>query len=210
LAGIVAAGITIIGRSKQRATAITAVLAVMVLVGIPLFAAFLSYASVGRKNALDDNQETAAYRYDLVTEYMDEASEHFWFGWGLMQWPEIPGFESIDNHFLLLYLNHGVIAVTLLLGIIFVMMGRLIKHGMSRPFTEPGGSSLAFTLAAIYLMYLIAVATVSMAYQSCTVFFLITGLADAYLRTSTWDGDQGGGKTPIAVDSRLFKFKRVL
>ncbi|MFI3197965.1 MAG: O-antigen ligase family protein [Methylococcaceae bacterium] len=210
LAGIVAAGITIIGRSKKRATAITAVLAVMILVGIPLFAAFLSYASVGRKNALDDNQETAAYRYDLVTEYMDEASEHFWFGWGLMQWPEIPGFESIDNHFLLLYLNHGVIAVTLLLGIIFVMMGRLIKHGMSRPFSEPGGSSLAFTLAAIYLMYLIAVATVSMAYQSCTVFFLITGLADAYLRTSTWDGDQGGSKTPIAVDSRLFKFRRVL
>ena len=113
-------------------------------------------------------------------------------------------------NFLLLYLNHGVIAVGLLLGIIFVMMGRLITHGMSRPFTEPRGSSLSFTLAAVYLMYLIAVATVSMAYQSCTVFFLITGLADAYLRTSTGDGDQGGSKAKIATDTRRFKFRKVL
>ena len=210
LAGIVAAGIVIIGRSKKRVAAMTAVIAVMVFIGIPLLIAFLDYASVGRAHAADDNQETAAYRYELVTEYMDVANEKLWWGWGLMKWPEIHGFESIDNHFLLTYLNHGVIAVTLLFVIIFGMMGRLILHGMSRPMTEPKGSSLAFTLAAIFLMYLIAVATVAMMYQSCTVFFLITGLSDAYLRTSTWDGDQGGGKSRVAPDTRKFKFRKVL
>jgi hypothetical protein len=210
LAGIIAAGIVIIGRSKKRAAAMTAVLSVMVGVGIPLLIVFLNYASVGRANAADDNQETAAYRYELVTEYMDEASEHLWFGWGLMQWPEIHGFESIDNHFLLTYLNHGVIAVTLLLGLIFGMMGRLIIHGMSNPLSEPRGSSLAFTLAAIFLMYLIAVATVAMMYQSCTLFFIITGLSDAYLRTSRWDGDQGDGKTKTVPDTRKFKFRKVI
>ncbi len=211
LAGIIAAGIVIIGRSKKRAQAMAAVISIMSFVGIPLFIAFLDYASVGRKNAADENQETAAYRYELITEYMDEASEHFWFGWGLMRWPEIPGFESIDNHFLLTYLNHGVIAVMLLLFIIFGMMGRLIRHGMSRPFSEPRGSSLAFTLAAIFLMYLIAITTVGMMYQSCTLFFLITGLSEKYLRISTWDGNQrGGDKVRIAVDSRLFKFRKVL
>lgn len=210
LAGIVASGIVIIGRSKQRVAAIAAVVSVMIFIGIPLLAAFLSYASVGRANAVDDNQETAAYRYELVTEYMDVAKEHLWFGWGLMKWPEVPGFESIDNHFLLTYLNHGVIAVTLLLGIIFGMMWRLIRHGMSRPLAEPRGSSLAFTLAALFLMYLIAVATVAMMYQSCTIFFIITGLSDAYLRASTWDGDRGGGKTKIETDTRRFKFRKVL
>jgi hypothetical protein len=210
LAGIVASGIVIIGRSKKRAAAMTAVLSVMIFVGIPLLIAFLNYASVGRKNAVDDNQETAAYRYELITEYMDVAREHLWFGWGLMKWPEVPGFESIDNHFLLTYLNHGVIAVTLLLGIIFGMMWRLIKHGMSKPLAEPRGSSLAFTLAALFLMYLIAVATVAMMYQSSTLFFIITGLSDVYLRTSTWDGDQGGGKVRTTIDSRLFKFSKVL
>ena len=210
LAGIIAAGIVIIGRSKKRMAAMMAVIAVMVFVGIPLLIAFLKYASVGRANAVDDNQETAAYRYELVTEYMDIAHEKLWWGWGLMKWPVIRGFESIDNHFLLTYLNHGVIAVTLLLVIMFGMMGRLIIYGMSQPPTEPRGSSLAFTLAAIYLMYFIAVATVAMMYQSCTLFFLITGLSDAYLRTSTWDGDQGGGKVRIAPDTRKFKFQKVL
>jgi O-Antigen ligase len=210
LAGIVAAGIVIIGRSKQRVAAMSAVIGVMVFIGLPLLMAFLNYASVGRANAKDDNQETAAYRYELVTEYMDEASEHFWFGWGLMKWPEIPGFESIDNNFLLTYLNHGVITVTLLFVIIFSMMGRLIWHGMTRPMPEPRGSSLAFTLAAIFLMYLIAVATVAMLYQSCTMFFIITGLSDAYLRLSKWDGYQGTTKATIAPDTRKYKFKKVL
>jgi len=214
LAGIVAAGITIIGRSKQRVLAMTIVIVVMIFVGIPLLIAFLSYASVGRANAKDDNQETACYRYELVTEYMDEASQHLWFGWGLMKWPEIAGFESIDNHFLLTYLNHGVIAVTLLLGIIFGMMGRLIVHGMKQPFSEPRGSSLAFTLAAIFLMYLIAVATVAMMYQSCTLFFIVTGLSESYLRLSKWDGNQsfllGEGKSKIIVDTRKYKFRRVI
>ena len=210
LAGIVAAGIVIIGRSKKRVAAIKVVLSIMIFVGIPLLIAFLNYASVGRVHAADDNQETAAYRYELVTEYMDVAREKLWWGWGLMKWPEIHGFESIDNHFLLTYLNHGVVAVTLLFVIIFGMMGRLILHGMSRPPLEPKGSSLAFTLAAIYLMYFIAVATVAMMYQSCTLFFLITGLSDAYLRTSTWDGDQGGGKIKSAPDTRKFKFRKVL
>lgn len=210
LAGIVASGIVIIGRSKKRVAAMMAVLAVMVFIGLPLLAAFLSYASVGRKNAKDDNQETAAYRYELITEYMDVAGERLWWGWGLMKWPEVPGFESIDNHFLLTYLNHGVITLTLLLVLMFGMMTRLIIHGMSRPMTEPRGSSLAFSLAAIFLMYVIAVATVAMMNQSCTLFFIIVGLSDAYLRMSTWDGDQGSGKSKIEPDTRRFKFRKVL
>jgi hypothetical protein len=210
LAGFIAAGIVIIGRSKKRAASMTAVLSVLIIVGIPLLIAFLDYASVGRANALEVNQETAAYRYELIINYMDIAREHLWFGWGLMRWPEVPGSESIDNHFLLIYLNHGVIALTLLLGIIFGMMGRLIIHGMSRPFSEPRGSSLAFTLAAMYLMYLIAIATVAMMYQSSTLFFIITGLSDAYLRTSTWDGERGDGKIRIVPDTRKFKFRKVL
>ena len=209
LAGIVASGIVIIGRSKQRVAAMTAVLAVMVFVGVPLLIAFLNYASVGRHNAVDDNQETAAYRYELVAEYMDVAKEHLWFGWGLMKWPEVLGFESIDNHFLLTYLNHGVIVVSLLLGMIFVMMGRLIIYGMKQPLSEPRGSSLAFTLAAIFLMYFIAVATVAMMGQSCTMFFLILGLSDAYLRHSTWDGNSGKAETKT-LDTRLFRFRKVL
>ncbi len=212
LAGIIGATFVIIGRFKNRRLAMTIFLAGIIVVGIPALVAFLDYASIGRANALDPNQETACYRYELIELYMDIATEHLWFGWGLMNFPQVPGAESIDNNFLLVYLNHGIIAIFILLGIFFVMMVRLIRHGMAQPFAEPRGSSFAFTLAAIYLMYFIATATVAMMYQSGTVFFIITGLSDAYLRTSTWDGDQGNSnsKTKTAVDTRLFKFRRVI
>lgn len=212
LAGIVAAGIAIIGRSKQRVIAINIVLGVLILIGLPLLIAFLSWASVGRNNAKDENQETAAYRYDLVSEYMDVAAERFWFGWGLMKWPEVPGFESIDNHFLLTYLNHGIIALGILLLLMLGMMVMLLIHGFKRPFCTPPGSSLAFTLAAIFLMYFIAVATVAMMGQSCTLFFIMVGLSDAYLRTSRWDGDEGlqPGTAKEIIDQRKFKFRRVI
>jgi hypothetical protein len=57
---------------------------------------------------------------------------------------------------------------------------------------------------------LIAIATVAMMYQSATLFFIITGLSDAYLRTSTWDGERGDGKIGIVPDTRKFKFRKVL
>jgi hypothetical protein len=210
MASIIATGIVIIGRSKKRVMAMTAVVAVMIFVGIPLLIAFLEYASVGRVNAVDEHQETAAYRYELIAEYMHVANEKFWWGWGLMQWPVNRMFPSIDNHFLLTYLNYGIVAVSLLLGIIFGMMGRLIMHGMSQPLTESKGSSLAFTLAAIYLMYFIAVATVAMMYKSSTLFFLITRLSDAYLRNNNRDEQQSESKIKTIPVNRKFKFRKVL
>jgi hypothetical protein len=59
-------------------------------------------------------------------------------------------------------------------------------------------------------MYLVALSTVSMMYQSCTMFFIITGLAEGYLCHSTWDGNQGGSKQSSLKDNRLFKFRRVI
>ncbi len=210
LAGIVGAAVVIIGRFKNRSLALSVVLTVMIVVGVPALIGFLDYASVGRANALDANQETACYRYELIELYMDIAAQHMWFGWGLMNFPDVPGAESIDNNFLLVYLNHGLIAVSILLGIIFVMMVRLIRHGMSQPFAEPKGSSLAFTLAAIYLMYFIATATVAMMYQSGTMFFIIIGLSDAYLMSSNSDINPSGSKNQVIIDTRKFKFRRVI
>ena len=92
----------------------------------------------------------------------------------------------------------------------FGMMVRLIIHGMSNPVSEPKGSSLAFSLAGIYLMYFIADCTVSMQFQTSTLFFIITGLSDAYLRTSNWDGNSGIIKDKIEFDTRKFKFRKVL
>lgn len=208
LASLIAAGITFIGRSKKRTLAISALVFVILFIGIPAIIGFLNYASVGRENALTDNQETAAYRYELVVEYMDIANEQMWWGWGLTKWPKVPGMPSIDNYFLLLYLMHGFFAFSLFFGITTGMILRLLIYAMRRPSPEPRGSSLAFTLAAIYLGYFVAVATVYMGLQTVPLYFMITGWADTYIRTSTWDG---GRQTRRKLrDTRRYRFKRVL
>ena len=61
----------------------------------------------------------------------------------------------------------------------------------------------------IFLMYFISIITVAMMEQSCTLFFIVTGLSDAYLRTSTWDGNSGKKNTQI-TDTRRFRFQKVL
>lgn len=200
LAAFIAAGIPIIGRARQRVVAMSAVLTLLVVVGIPVVVGFLQWASVGRMHARTDNQETAAYRYELITEYLDIANLHLWFGWGMNQWPRVANMPSIDNFFLLLYLMHGIIACTVFLLIAVSMIVRLTTDGMRQPPSNPPGSCLAFTLASIFLAYLIAAATVYMGMQTVPLLFMVTGWAESYLMRPF---------TVLAVEPR-FSFRRVV
>jgi hypothetical protein len=186
------------------------ILGALVLVGIPATINFISYASVGRANAGDDNQETAAYRYELITNYMDIADEKPNFGWGMTKWPVTPGSESIDNHYLLLLLMHGRWAFSFFLMLLVGMMVRLVIYGMRQPPTGPPGSALSFTLAGINLAFIIAVGTVFMGQQTIPMFFMLSGWAESYMmrRAREW-GDQAGGAA-VMQDNRAFRFRRVL
>lgn len=183
LAGLLAGVVVAVGRLRNRWIGIGILLAFIIVVCLPAFFWFLQWAGVGRENALTDNQETAAYRLELITEYMHIALQQTAWGWGLTKWPEVPGMPSIDNYYLLLFLMHGGIALALFAGLLLGMIVRLLVHAMRRPNPEPLGSSLAFTLAGIYICYLISVATVYMGLQTMPLLFLVTGWAEGYLRS---------------------------
>jgi hypothetical protein len=209
LAAFIAAGIPIIGRSKQRVLAMTVLLSLLIGVGIPAVIAFLQWASVGRMNATSSNQETAAYRYELVVEYLGIANEQMWFGWGLTKWPKVVGMPSIDNFFLLLYLMHGIIAFGVFVYLLVSMVGRLTAYGMRQPPSDPPGSCLAFTLAAIFLAYLIAIATVYLGLQTVPLLFMMAGWAESYMMLKIPDG-VGGTATSTAKIQAPYRFRRVL
>lgn len=181
MGAILAAMLVMIGRSRQRVAAIGAVIAFLLFVGVPGVVWFLDYVSVGREGAQTVAQESAAYRWELLTEYSEIAAEKLWFGWGLTAWPKVPGMPSIDNYYLLLLLMHGLIALACLLAIILIMLVRLTAHGMRQPLAEPRGSSLAFTLASLYLAIAFSIATVYLGLQTVPLLFLITGWGIAYL-----------------------------
>ena len=208
LAGIVAAVVVFIGRMRNRWIGVGILLVFIFGICLPGFIGFVQWAGVGRENAKSDNQETAAYRLELIGNYIDFAKEKVWLGWGLIAWPKVPGQESIDNYYLLLFLMHGLITLTLFLTILLGMTIRLIIHAMRQPNPQPLGSSLAFTLAGIYVCYLISVATVYMGNQTVVLLFLITGWAEAYLHAG--QEQTMAGSAPAPLPAPLYRFRRIL
>ena len=212
IGGLLGAAVVMVGKMKNRGAVVAALGAFIVFVGIPLIIQFHSYVSVGRENALTVGQESAAYRYELIVEYGDIAMEEATWGWGRNTWPKVSGMPSIDNYYLLLFLMHGLVATILLLTILFSMMIRLIVHGMLLPPPERAGSSLAFTLAGIYLGIIFSIATVFLGLQVMPLLFIITGWAEAYLKS----GVEGLGEEavssaePVAATPRPFNFRRVV
>lgn len=208
LAGLVAGVVVFIGRMRNRWIGVGILLVFIFGICLPGFLWFLQWAGVGRENALTENQETAAYRLELIENYMDIAKEEAVWGWGLIKWPKVPGQPSIDNYYLLLFLMHGVIAFTLFMTVLLGMSIRLMVHAMRRPNPQPLGSSLAFTLVGIYVVYIVSVATVYMGNQTVALLFLITGWAEGYLHAGR---EQTMGAAPAReAPAPLYRFRRIL
>jgi O-antigen ligase/polysaccharide polymerase Wzy-like membrane protein len=181
IGGIAATAICAIGRSPNRKQAVTLVGAAFFLLGIPAAIGIWNYASVGRAGALSDTQETAAYRKELIDKYVDIGMKESVWGWGLNDWPKLPGMPSIDNYYLLLFLMHGLVSLGLFVAIIVLTSIRLFRAGMNLPHDEPGGAPLAFTLLGLQMVLAFSVLTVYMGKQVVPLFALVTGWADGYL-----------------------------
>jgi len=209
LAGFLAGFLVAVGRVKNRVLALLAVLGFVVFVLVPATVSFINYASVGRANAKDDNQETAAYRYELIVQYIDIAKEKAMWGWGLTKWPKVLGMPSIDNHYLLLFLMHGQIAFYCFLYILIGTMVRLLIHAARSPPPPRSGASLAFTLASIYLGYVVAIGTVYMGGATVAMLFMITGWAESFMQSNGRDLSPQGGEQPVSAGP-AFRFRRVV
>ncbi|MBL8150876.1 MAG: O-antigen ligase family protein [Blastocatellia bacterium] len=207
IGAVLATGITLIGKTKHRWLTVSLIIALTLSIGAPGFLYMLSYASVGRAQAQSVAQETAAYRKELLDKYIDIALEHSVFGWGRNTWPKIASMPSIDNHYLLLALMHGLLALGLLVAIFLFMMARLFIHSMKVPYGEPSGSTLGFTLLGIYASIAFSIATVYMGEQSLPIFFLITGWAEGYLLS---DKESETEAVKDKVSNQLFKFRRII
>lgn len=210
IGAILALGVTTIGRSKRRWQAVGAVLAVAVVVGVPAGVAMLQYASVGRANAKTVAQESACYRKELIDKYLDVALEHSSWGWGRNTWPRVSGMPSIDNYYLLLAIMHGVPALGFLLCILLVMPLRLFFFEMKEPSPEPRGSSLGFTLIAIYLSIFWNIVAVYLGTQLMPLLFVLTGWAEGYLLSGKRHLGAIPNNAPIRRMARRFCFRRVL
>ncbi|NEX15341.1 MAG: O-antigen ligase domain-containing protein [Halochromatium sp.] len=202
------AAVMAVGRSRRPGPTLLVIAVLAITISIPGFLWLKSWAGVGRENAKSVTQETAAYRWELIETYWDVALEHAWLGWGRHHWPKDPRQPSIDNYYLLLALMHGILALYLLWFTFVWMSVRLMIRGVRAP---PNSEIriLTFTLASVYAVYFISLATVYLGSQTVHLLFILTGWAEGVLvynmREPTTED------APLVVeDQRPFKFKRTL
>lgn len=169
------------GRGQDSAGRAKRLAAWAALIGLPIGLWTHSYVAVGRAAAGSASQETAAYRKELVDKYIPIVEQKGLFGWGLSTWPKVPGMPSIDNYYLLLSLQHGVLATGLLLAILFTVMIRAYRNGMRNAQSITPGTSLSFALLGIYAGLTFSLATVFLGESMIPIFFLLTGFTEGYL-----------------------------
>ena len=193
IGAVIAFGFVWIGMGKQPAKRLLIAAVLVVVIGVPLVIQGISYASVGRANAADASQETAAYRKELLDHYVDVALQHALLGWGRNGWPKDAGMPSIDNYYLLLALMHGVLASGLFILILVLMMVRSLRDGLRKRRALGKLPSLSFTLAGIFAGLLFAWFTVFLGETAMPIVFLLIGFAERYL-------NDGGDGTLIAAE----------
>ena len=180
------------GRNPKRRSVAVAVL--LVIVGTPIAIMSYQYASVGREHAKDANQESAAYRKELIDRYADIAMEHAPFGWGTNGWPKVSGMPSIDNYYLLLALMHGLVTLAFLLALLLWMLVRLLRNGLLYGPMYPDGGSLSFALAGVFAGVMFSILTVYMGDNVVPIFFVLIGFAEGFLQA----GGDGSDRQAIA------------
>ncbi|MEZ5672995.1 MAG: O-antigen ligase family protein [Thiotrichaceae bacterium] len=208
-AGIIAGFFIVLAFTRHRWLIFFIALTLGTIIAIPVISWFISYASVGRLQAATVAQSTVAYRWELIGSYVGIGMEKFWWGWGEFTTPRVAGQRSIDNHFLLLFLRHGIVGLGALLLMFAVMMLRLFLHSMLKPVVLPAGSNFGFTLFSLYLVIFWSVATVWMGQQTLPLLFLITGWADGYLRSGR-ENEHLQMESVETTPRPRFQFKRVL
>lgn len=208
LGAILAAGLSRFGRAKDKRTAMLVALGFCVCVLLPAALAFKAYVSVGRSGAQSATQETAAYRFELLQNYLDIVAQKPALGWGRSTWPKVPGQPSIDNHYLLLLLMHGVSATLTLLALVGWIGGRLFLHGMREPGSSRSGQSFTFTLLGTILGIAFAVTTVFMGLNTQPLLFLLFGWGEGYLLAGC--RPLGTATATPRVPSGPYRFQRVV
>jgi hypothetical protein len=150
-----------------------------------------------------EEQGSAAYRAILIDEYVDIALHRSVWGWGRGHWPIMGGMISIDNHYLLLTLEQGLIGLGIFLAILVTACSRLLRKALSSSTDSPERLFVS-TMLGIQISIAVSIGTVFLGAQLYPLFFLCVGWTEGLL---VW-----GRKSEIvfAPVVRGFQFRGVL
>lgn len=142
---------------------------------------FISYVSVTRAEAVTQDQENAAYRKEMLDNYIEVIKEKPYWGYGRYTFPVINRQKSIDNEYLFIALTAGLVPLFLYLTIMFWVLIRLIVFAFQRPYNCPT-ARLAWCLLGGWICAIFTQATVYAGTQTVQYFFMIAAIAESIVR----------------------------
>ena len=182
---LLAFGILTFGWSRRRGV-LVAVAGFCLFVGAALYgSAGAELLSMERGDATSAMQETAAYRSEMLQNYLEVVAERPWLGFGKDQFPVVKGLKSIDNQYLFLALTHGLPPAFLFLGLlvvpILVSLPRLLRA------QRTARTRLQWALIGILGGSIVTQLTVFSGTQTAQVLALVEGLTVGLAAVSSRD-----------------------
>lgn len=141
---------------------------------------FIEYVSVKRSAAVTQDQENAAYRKEMLDNYIEIIKEKPVWGWGRYSFPVVKGQKSIDNEYLYIAITSGMVNLIVYLTIITVVLIRLLLFALQKPFDSTEGR-LAWALLSAWITAIFTQATVYSGLQTTHLFFMMAAISEALI-----------------------------
>jgi hypothetical protein len=154
-------------------------LVILAIIGLSVtIPKFVEYVSIKRSHAKTQDQENAAYRKEMLDNYIEIIKERPHWGYGRYTFPIVKGQKSIDNEYLFIAITSGMNNLYVYLLLIVIIGYRLLRFSLSRSYDDPAGQ-LAWVLLGAWISAVFTQATVYSGMQTTHYFFMIAALAEA-------------------------------
>ena len=139
---------------------------------------FVEYVSVSRAMATTQDQENAAYRKEMLDNYIEVIRERPVWGYGRYTYPIIKGQKSIDNEYLFIAITSGLANLWVYAAILITIFVRLFMYAIRHDSDHVDGR-LAWVLLAAWISAIFTQATVYSGMQTTHYFFMIAAISEA-------------------------------
>lgn len=175
------------GYAKNRTSSFFIRAGILTLIFVFAYEVYSYYSSIDKELTSSEAQASAAYRAGLVERFYDPISQKPYWGWGSLKYGESGQTRSVDNQYILVAVQNGLIALATYVCIIITTLFGLIWRGLWNRNDVKEDTSFCFTIFSVYLMLVLTLGTVYMGLQLQPLFFLLTGWINGYLASRPGD-----------------------
>ena len=140
----------------------------------------VDYVSVKRSHAKTQDQENAAYRKEMLDNYIEVIKDKPLWGYGRYTFPIVKGQKSIDNEYLFIAITSGMANLVVYLVIIVAVLIRLLMFTTKQIYDSPEGR-LGWVLISAWISAIFTQATVYSGMQTTHYFFMIAALSESLI-----------------------------